>query len=220
VSEGWRARQNSVCVSRRRSRRTSVAGVATSRSEVARPAGLEPATPGLEVPRKEATGGSAKPLPLILLPFCQTPDHSRLPRAATHCQSFVSRLSPLAVRSRDPRASWFRDHEGSGDSIAELVNDVDDRLAECTSYASRESNQDDSSRLQSPAYVSRPKSLSSVKRMRDSEWANARMTSSSTPGLISTMTDTSWPAAARRAVTTMKSHSRQRGTAPATLGGR
>jgi hypothetical protein len=62
---------------------------------VARPAGLEPAAPRLEVPRKEATGGSAKPLPLILLPFCQTPDHSRLPRAATHCQSFVSRLSPL-----------------------------------------------------------------------------------------------------------------------------
>jgi hypothetical protein len=50
---------------------------------------------GLEVPRREATGGSAKALPLISLAFCQTPDHPRLPRAATHCQSFVSRLSPL-----------------------------------------------------------------------------------------------------------------------------
>src|SRR5437667_6182772 len=36
--------------------------VRTSSENVARPAGLEPATPGLEVPRKEATGGSAKPL--------------------------------------------------------------------------------------------------------------------------------------------------------------
>ena len=62
---------------------------------MARPAGLEPATPGLEVPRKEATRGSTTLLPLILFTFCQTPDHPRLPRAATHCQSFVSRLSPL-----------------------------------------------------------------------------------------------------------------------------
>jgi hypothetical protein len=73
---------------------------------MARPAGLEPAAPSLEVPRKEATGGSAKPLPLILLPFCQTPDRPRLPRAATHCQSFVSRLSPLARTC----TLYFSDH--------------------------------------------------------------------------------------------------------------
>ena len=85
---------------RRASERTGLPAVArvviaARERRLARPAGLEPATPGLEVPRKEATGGSVKPLPLILLPFCQTPDHPRLPRAATYCQSFVSRLSPL-----------------------------------------------------------------------------------------------------------------------------
>ena len=70
------------------------ASAASSRSEEARPAGLEPATPGLEVLREEATGGSAKPLPLILRASSHTRDNSQLPRAATHCQSFVSRLSP------------------------------------------------------------------------------------------------------------------------------
>jgi hypothetical protein len=62
---------------------------------LARPAGLEPATPGLEVPREEATRGSTTLLPLISLTFGQAPDHPRLLRAATHCQSFVSRLSPF-----------------------------------------------------------------------------------------------------------------------------
>src|SRR3954451_17918594 len=70
-------------------------GAASSRSEEARPAGLEPATPGLEVPRREATRGSTTLLPLISLTFGQAPDHPTPPRAATHCQSFVSRLSPL-----------------------------------------------------------------------------------------------------------------------------
>jgi hypothetical protein len=71
------------------------AGEARLRSELARPAGLEPAPPGLEVPRREATRGSTTLLPLISLTFGQAPDQPRLPRAATHCQSFVSRLSPL-----------------------------------------------------------------------------------------------------------------------------
>src|SRR5207244_12553679 len=62
---------------------------------LARPAGLEPATPGLEVPRREATRGSTTLLPLISLTFGQAPDHPTPPRAAPHCQSFVSRLSPL-----------------------------------------------------------------------------------------------------------------------------
>jgi hypothetical protein len=108
--------------------------------------GLEPATPGLEVPRKEATRGSAKPLLTVLLPFCQ-PRPPKPPRAATHCQSFVSRLSPLAVRSRDARASWLRDNECAGDSITKFVNDVSDGLAECTPHARWKSNQHDSSRL-------------------------------------------------------------------------
>ena len=43
----WRARQDSVCVSETRSRRKSVPAWPT-RSELARPAGLEPAATGLE----------------------------------------------------------------------------------------------------------------------------------------------------------------------------
>src|SRR5947209_563971 len=71
--------------------------------ELARPAGLEPATPGLEVPRREATRGSTTLLPLISLAFGQAPDHPTPPRAATHCQSFVSRLSPQRITSASPR---------------------------------------------------------------------------------------------------------------------
>ena len=41
--------------------------------KLARPAGLEPATPGLEVQRKEATRGSTTLLPLISFTFCQNP---------------------------------------------------------------------------------------------------------------------------------------------------
>ena len=70
----------------------------TAIEKVARPAGFEPATPGLEVHRKEATRGSTTLLPLILFEFCQAPDHRRLLRAATDCQSFVSRLSPRVAR--------------------------------------------------------------------------------------------------------------------------
>src|SRR6266852_8525092 len=60
---------------------------------LARPAGLEPATPGLEGRGYEAAGGSVEPLPPFLLAFCQPPNHLRPPRAATDCQSFVSRLA-------------------------------------------------------------------------------------------------------------------------------
>jgi hypothetical protein len=60
---------------------------------LARPAGLEPATSWFVACGKETTGGGGKPLPLILLAFCQTPNHLRPPRAATDCQSFVSQLA-------------------------------------------------------------------------------------------------------------------------------
>src|SRR5262245_15777405 len=58
-----------------------------------RPAGLEPATFGSGARRKETAWGSGRPLPLILLAFCQTPDRPRRPRAATECLPFVSRKS-------------------------------------------------------------------------------------------------------------------------------
>jgi hypothetical protein len=61
---------------------------------VVRPAGFEPAAFGSGGQRKETTGGSVEPLPLILLAFCHIPNHPRLPRAATDCQSFVSQLTP------------------------------------------------------------------------------------------------------------------------------
>src|SRR3954467_8061921 len=56
-------------------------------------AGLEPATSWFVASRKETTGGSVEPLPLISLTFRHTPNHPRPPRAATDCQSFVSQLS-------------------------------------------------------------------------------------------------------------------------------
>src|SRR5947207_11645247 len=68
------------------------------RAGMARPEGLEPSTPGLEVDRKEATGGSARPLPLILLRFGQAPDHPRRNRDAPVRLLFVSRR-PLCFRS-------------------------------------------------------------------------------------------------------------------------
>jgi len=47
--------------------------------EVARPARFELAAPRLGVRRIEAARDSAKPLPLILLGFCHTPNHPRPP---------------------------------------------------------------------------------------------------------------------------------------------
>ena len=153
----WRARQDSepfaasgVAASRDASRRTAVRDPRAMRVGW-RPAGLEPATPGLEVPRKEPTTGSTTLLPLVLFTFCQTPDHPRPPRAATDCRSFVSRLSPLAVRSRDARTSGLDDNECASESITNFANDVDDCLTEPTAHTCGESNQDDSSRLLSIA---------------------------------------------------------------------
>ena len=62
---------------------------------LARPAGLEPATPGLEGRGYEATGGSVEPLPPFSLRFSHTRGHPTQPRAATDCQSIVSRLAPV-----------------------------------------------------------------------------------------------------------------------------
>ena len=53
--------------------------------------------------------------------------------------------------SRDAGASWLCDNECSADSNTEFADDVDDRLAERTSHACRESNQDDPCRLLSTA---------------------------------------------------------------------
>lgn len=78
-----------------------------SRSEkVARPAGLEPATFGSGGPRKETTGGSVEPLPLFSLGNFTTRGNTRKLRAATHCQSFVSRLAsqPISRQTRRPIA--------------------------------------------------------------------------------------------------------------------
>ena len=58
-----------------------------------RPAGLEPATPGLEGSRKEATRGGGTPLPLILLGFSQTRDHPDNPNPLPIVQYLSSRLS-------------------------------------------------------------------------------------------------------------------------------
>jgi len=59
--------------------------------ELARPAGLEPAPPGLEARRKETTGGSGRPLPQCFRGFSITRGNPRTPRTATDCLPFVSR---------------------------------------------------------------------------------------------------------------------------------
>ncbi len=58
--------------------------------------------PRLRSSAKGGNRGSAKPLPLILLPLCQTPDHPRLPRAATHDRD---RDDYDGHPDRDPRRS-------------------------------------------------------------------------------------------------------------------
>jgi hypothetical protein len=77
---------------------------------VVRPAGFEPAAFGSGGQRKETTGGSVEPLPLILLAFCHIPNHPRLPRATTDCQSFVSQLTAqetgAQARTRAAREGW------------------------------------------------------------------------------------------------------------------
>jgi hypothetical protein len=87
--------------------------------------------------------GSTTLLPLISLTFGQAPDHPRLPRAATHCQSFVSRLSPRVrdVRSRDASTSWFDHHEGRGETLTEFIDDVHNRLTQIAAHSGEEADQ-------------------------------------------------------------------------------
>jgi hypothetical protein len=63
--------------------------------KVARPAGLEPATSWFVARRREATGGSERPLPPCLRASLHTRGNPSMPRAATDCQSFVSRNRDL-----------------------------------------------------------------------------------------------------------------------------
>ena len=64
---------------------------------------IELSTLRFSVTTKEATRGSGKPLPLILLAFRQIPDNPKPLRAATDCQSFVSRISSLDLtRTLEP----------------------------------------------------------------------------------------------------------------------
>ena len=134
---------------RRVARPARLRSFGTTARSVACPAGLEPATPGLEVLREEATGGSGKPLPLILWASSHTRDNSKLRRAATHCQSFVSRLSPRVSNapSRESHAPRFNDYERIGDPIAELGHNIHHRLTEHASRFCGEANQNNSSGL-------------------------------------------------------------------------
>jgi hypothetical protein len=75
---------------------------------VARPAGLEPATLGLEGRGHEATGGSVEPLLPFFLTFSHIRRHLTQPRAATDCQSIVSRLAsrtPMNRKSSERRTA-------------------------------------------------------------------------------------------------------------------
>ena len=62
-----------------------------------RPARLERATSWFVGRRKESTGGSGTPLPLVFIRKLATRDNPPQPRAATDCQSFVSRLRPPSL---------------------------------------------------------------------------------------------------------------------------
>jgi hypothetical protein len=117
---------------------------------LARPAGLEPAIPGLEGRGYEATGGSVEPLLPFFLRFSHTRDDPDQPAAATDCQSFVSRLASFRnSRSRDTRTSWLDDDECAGDPIAKFCSDIDESLTERASHFCWEPNQDNSSGLAS-----------------------------------------------------------------------
>lgn len=93
---------------------------------MARPARIELAAPRLGALAKEATRGSVTPLPLILLAFCQAPDHPRPPRAATDCQPFVSRLA-------DRRSSAERTTRSKPPAVHRLQKFSGDRVARCRS---------------------------------------------------------------------------------------
>jgi len=60
---------------------------------VARPAGVEPATPGLEGRGYEATGGSGKPLLPVFLGVSHTRGNPDPPPAATDCPWIVHTLA-------------------------------------------------------------------------------------------------------------------------------
>jgi hypothetical protein len=74
---------------------------------VARPAGLEPATPGLEGCGYEAAGGSAAPLPPFLLGFSHTRDDPRRPQPITDCHLFVTRLAARVLGVRTDEHDLF-----------------------------------------------------------------------------------------------------------------
>ena len=71
---------------------------------LARPAGFEPATPGLEARRKETTGGSGKPLSQCSRASSINTGNRGTPRTASDCLPFVSQ----DLRFPDPtdRLRW------------------------------------------------------------------------------------------------------------------
>ena len=71
----------------------------TGLQEVARPAGLEPATLGLEVRRKEATGGSGRPLLPCLLASSTAAGNPTRRGLDTVCLPFVSRAPHLRAEA-------------------------------------------------------------------------------------------------------------------------
>jgi hypothetical protein len=70
---------------------------------LARPAGLEPATLGLEGRGYEATGGSGKPLLLVFLGFSHTRGNPDLPPAATDCPWIVHDVAARVLDVAGPR---------------------------------------------------------------------------------------------------------------------
>jgi hypothetical protein len=96
----WRARQDSEPLATSEASggaSRKLADAASARSGLARPAGLEPATPGLKGSGYEATGDSVEPLPPYLLGFSQAGDYTRPPQTATDCLLFVNRLAARAI---------------------------------------------------------------------------------------------------------------------------
>ena len=108
---------------------------------------IELSTLRFSVQKNGSTRGNRTPLPVILLAFCQTPDHSKPPRAATDCQSFVSRLSLVGFRSRKSGTSRLDDHESTINPIAEFSYDFDDHSRERAPRVRRKTNQNHAIRL-------------------------------------------------------------------------